>query len=449
MRERGRNVIDTLTKIPPHSIEAEQAVIGACLLEPTAMPPLSPDEFYKEGHRTAWRAMRDLVDLDGGLDIVTLTSHLRTLDLLDDVGGYAHLASCMEQGCVTSQVKGLARQIREAAKQREIMRLGAEMIQSGLSEAEVVKRLNDLPGPLTGAIYDPAINWERIQARWGKKRILTGFGSLDHVLTGLGEGKLIVIAGRTSHGKTAFATNLQRILSESGHTTDYITLEDTDDDVTQRLISQVSGIATYRLTIGNLNEHEFQDAEEAVKHIQGIPLNVTALDTIRSLSEDSVVGMVSTSAAKIIFVDYLQKVSTPGPSRVYGIENFMNRLHAIAIRDGKVVVLMAQLSRTMETENRPPRLSDLRDSGSIEQIARQVLLLYWPWKADNSKPQNEYVVDVAKNSGAGTGTVTIDFEAVCGRFKDYGPSATAHAAADAILAQAQQDTFGDEPGADG
>jgi len=160
-----------------------------------------------------------------------------------------------------------------------------------------------------------------------------------------------------------------------------------------------------------------------VGKLQDLPIRVTALDTMRTLDEDAICGMVAGAESKIVFVDHLQKIVTKGDSRQYGLERALNRLHAIGIRQGKAVIILSQLGRLMEKENRPPILSDMRDTGALEMAPRQVWLLYWPWKADPTKPdhpQNLYRIDVAKNSDGETGLIQVDFYAPCGQFVSWG-----------------------------
>lgn len=416
---------DLLThKIPPHDLGAERAVIGACILEPSAMVPLLPAEFYAEKHRKIWVAMLELLEKDGTFDSVTIAGQLQSTGDLEGAGGPAHLGQCIEEALIVSSVKGVARMIREKSNERELIKLGTEMIGSvyegkRLSELDVIQRLEGLPGSLSTAIYDPAVNWHRIVERWGKSLIKTGWDGLDKVLLGFDLGELVVIAGRPSHGKTAFGLALMRKVAGAGTTVDYLALEESDDVATRRLISGVSGVDNYRLKIGNISPAEFADAELAVKALQELPLNVTGLDTMRNLDEDTVVGMAARALGKVVIIDHAQKVNTKGESRTYGLERFLNRLHAIGIRQQKVIIVLWQLNRRMEQEERPPRLSDLRDSGGAEQAARQVLLLYWPWKV---KPEEHdalsYQIAVAKNSDGGTGNVTMAYDAKCGRFED-------------------------------
>ena len=411
------------SQIPPHDIEVENAVIGSCLCDSDNLPPLAPSEFFSERNRVVWQAMIDLHEIDGKFDLITVAAHLKSRGLLEDAGGPSHLGLCVENGVLAHRVKEMARIVREHARQRAIIAIGSSMIHEGFEgrakHAELARRIEELPGPMASALYDPAINWTRIAERWGQNRVLTGYAKLDEVSQGLEFGEMIVIAGRTSHGKTAFATNLLRRLAGVGHVSDYITLEETDDAITRRWVSQVSGVHNYRIKEGSISPSEIEQCEAAVAELQTLPLTCTALDTVGNLEEDTVLGVAAHSPAHIVVVDHIQKISTRDQSRVYGLERVINRFHALAIRQQKSIILLSQLSRTMETEKRRPMLSDMRDSGAQEMAARKVFLLYWPWKTNpDENPAEHYEVDVAKNSDGGTQSVPMVYDPRCGRFAD-------------------------------
>jgi len=417
-------ILDSLQdKIPPHDLALERTVIGASLLDSKVTPPLLPEEFFLDRHRVIWTAMRELYESDGAFDLRSVVGHLAAKGKLSDAGGPAHIGLCVEEGCLSIQVNIYARMIRDHARQRQIIALGAELIGKGyngeISEAEIARRIDELPGPLTSAIYDPALNWNSIVGRWGEKRILSGYSGLDTITGGHGQGELILIAGRPSHGKTAFSTNLARRIAGQGTEVDYLTLEETADAITRNWISQISGVPGYRIKEGTLTPSEIEACEAAVVQIQELPLTCTSLETINSLDEDAVVGMAARSKGRVLFVDHCQKVNTRGDSRVYGLESLLNRLHAVAIRNKITIIVLWQLRRDMDKDNRPPQLSDLRDSGAAEMAPRQILLLYWPWKSKpDDNPQSYYRVDVAKNSHAGTAVHDMSYDPVCGRFDD-------------------------------
>jgi replicative DNA helicase len=241
---------------------------------------------------------------------------------------------------------------------------------------------------------------------------------------GLALGELAAIGGRTSHGKTALLCALARRLAEAGTRVDILTLEESDDELVKRMVASLTGISSVRLKDGSLSRDEFAAAERAVERLQALPLRITSLETIRSLDEDSVVGVAAASTAPVVLIDHLQKVITAGESRVYGLERLLNRLHAVALKYGRVIVVAAQLSREMDAQRRPPELRDLRDSGAIEQSARQVWLIYWPVKHDRTRDVTHFEIYVAKNSGGGTGIAPLGYEAACGRFSDRDEEAS-------------------------
>jgi len=334
-----------------------------------------------------------------------------------DVGGPAHLAQCVEDGVLASNLLAYARQVRDASRKREMAQLGAAMLAGGMTPSEVAAKLDEMPGPVTAAIYDPATDWAAIVERWGQAQILTGLRWLDHLTQGITLGNLIVIGGRPSHGKTALSVDLSRMLAKAGHHVDYLTLEEPSKNITRRLVAGVTGIKSYLILTGHLSPGEIEACEDAVRQLQSLPLTITDLNTIRNLDEDAVVSFVLQSKAQIVFVDHLQKINTRGESRVYGLERVLNRLHAVGIKHQKAVIVLSQLSRMMESEKRAPALRDLRDSGGTEQSARQVWLLLWPIKMDPDKyALNEYKLEVAKNSDGPTGSVTLHYEPACGRF---------------------------------
>ena len=254
------------------------------------------------------------------------------------------------------------------------------------------------------------------------ERALTGLGPLDVLTGGFWPGEPIIVAGRTAHGKTALVgAHLPLRCAEQGYDTELITLEDPPDGIVRRQVANLSGIPTKRLKTGDLSPSDFEGAEAAVRHLQTLPLTVTGLDTLRTLDEDALVAAVARSKAQIVLVDHLQKVQTRGESRNYGLERVMNGLHTAAIRDNKALVLSVQISREMEGKEgrkpRPPRLSDLRDSGGLEILARGVWLIYWPWQHDPKRDQSDFEIRVAKQNDGPTGVVTCHFDPSTGRFE--------------------------------
>ena len=396
-------------------LPVERAVIGCVLLEGSArLPSLLPHEFFLGAHRTIWMAILELDAAQSGVNILTVNAQLARID----EHHASLLGQCLEDAAIGPYLTDYAGLVRQAARERMLKALGIELQAQGLSEDEIRRRLDDLPGPLTASLVDPAEDWAAIVKTWGGARILTGLRALDTLSGGLVPGVFVVVAGRTSHGKTAAMTHFAHAFAVAGHTVEYLPLEESRVAIRRRLIANRTGISVMRLTDGMIFGDEFPQAEAAVRWMQDAPLTITGVEDLRSIDEDTVVGMVAASTARIVIVDHLQQITTKDQSRVYGLERVVKRLHAAALRDGKVLLAGAQLGRDMDDPPRPPRLSDIRDSAAIEHSARQVWLLYWPCKHKRERAATEYELYVAKHSDGPTGVASLHFEAAAGRFSD-------------------------------
>jgi replicative DNA helicase len=416
---RGSSTSDSL---PDAAIlPTERALLGAMLLDGCdRIPPLLPNEFYLDRHRMIWQAMCELAE---GCDGTTLARELGERGQLEAAGGVAYIAQLLEEGVTAHLVSRYAQDIRGAARQRAIRRLGLEMQRQGLDAEEIQRRLAEMPGPMASSVETIGDIWARIKAGWHQPftRIDSGLKAVDAIQEGISPGEILVVAGRTSHAKTAMLCHLAVAIAEQGYSVEFISLEETVEAITRRCVANRTGLVSYKmLRTGNLLAPELEEAEKAVAHLEDLPLRITAVSTLQSLDEDHVCGVVAASTAQVVIVDHLQKVSTRGDSRAYGLERAMNRFHAAALRDHRVVILAVQINRGMETEQKPraPRLADLRDSGAIEIIARSIWLLYWPWKHDSTKPFDRYELYVAKHSDGGTGKADLIFQPQYGLFAD-------------------------------
>jgi len=419
---------DLLTsKIPPHDLGAERALIGAvlCAAGQVPTPPLRPEEFYKEAHRKIWAACLAVEALDGAAHLVTVAAYLEGRKELDEVGGPSHLALCIEDGCCLYPLTGAARVVRELATQRQKIQLGADLVQdSTLTPAEIDGRLAAMPGPLAQALWDPAHTWETITSRWGEAGLRTGWSTLDRLTGELWPGELIVVGGRTSHGKSAFMCATALRMAAEGMTVDIVTLEDPIEAITRRLVAVLTGIAYRRLRIGDISDIERATAARAVGVLSHLPLHVTGIDRHGQATEDGVLGLLSQATGRVVILDHLQRVVTKDQSRAYALERVLGRIHSLAQRTGQVAWVNCQLNREVEArKDGKPTLADLRDSGAIEILARQVWLLSWPRKWDPKRDYRDYLVDVAKASESGTGPVDFRWDPATGRFwtPDEGP----------------------------
>ena len=407
-------------------LTTERALIGAVLYERgQVIPPLLAHEFFSDRHRQVWEVLTDLAE---GIDAGILMHELARLEILDAVGGPSFIAQCLEDGVlvIPALIPRYAALIREACRLRMTGALGERMRAQGMPPEQVERELAQLPGPLTRAEpYVPSDTWHRWQQRLRHHGpgLSTGLHALDEILGSVLPGELGIVAGRTSHGKTAFMLHLVLHAAAQDMPVTVISLEETAALVTARLVSARSEIPYVWLAQGVALTAEQQRAvDAALRWLDGLPITLLDLETLKTSDVDTVCGAVAAATTPLVAVDHLQKITTRHDSRVYGIEDALNRLHAAALRQNRIILVSAQLNRDSEVDRRPPRLSDLRDSGSVEILARKLMLLYWPWRHDKTKDPYDYQIDLAKNATGRTAIAAVRFRAATGAFWDV-PSA--------------------------
>lgn len=408
-----------MTAINPDVIEYERALIGGCLADTRGCrvwPPLRPEEFLLERHRIVWQTMLDLTETTDHPTLLDVTTDLTRTGMLDVVGGVAEVAQMVEAGAHVFDFQGYGRRIREAATERARIAFGKDLAAHPQMTGEALERAmrtlestTAIPSLLPSETF--RAEQERRQLEPPRR---TGLRALDDKLAGgVAPGQVIVIGGRTSHGKTAFSTFLARTMARGGLPVDYLALEESTESIHARWISQVAGIPLFALRHGELAAPDQQAAERAALELDTLPLTVLRLRVAR---EEDVLAAVSASRAPVVILDHLQQVITAGRTRVYELERVMGRLSGIAASDRKVILVTAQVGRGADQRGEAPQLADLRDSGAIEQIARQVWLLYWPARHKNGANPAEYEVNVAKNSEGPTGVVHLTWDPRTGRF---------------------------------
>lgn len=411
-------IVDHFSAILP----IEQALIGGVMLEAgKRIPPLEPEEFMSGKHQEIWAAIKALqVDgVEAPADALLVSAWLEKQGKAKAAGGAQEMAILLEAGAlmIPANFMRYAQQVRDASRERKLRQLGKDLLAQGFDTDEIERRQKEIPGPLAPAIWDWEKGWKNIEESWRGLILKTGIRVLDDLSIGLKPRGFLVIGARTSHGKTTFAVDLSLRYAQQGVSLDYFALEEPAEQIEERAVANLTGITTEDIEKGSLSPEQIAVCRDAVQQIRALPWNVTDAAHLRSLEEDRIVKAVSNSDAQVVIIDHLQKVQTPpGEPRVYGLERVCNSLHAIAQRDGKILILTAQLNRESETDKRAPGLADLRDSGGIEILARSIWLLYWPWKHDETKDPEEYLLIVAKQGLSGNGKVNLRFDARCGRF---------------------------------
>lgn len=429
-----------LARTPPHSLEVERAVLGCLLMEGTrvmdllAGTALVEGDFFTERHRAIYRAIVTLHVASEPIDLMTTHEALKRCGDLEVAGGAAALAQLVEDAVFVSQADAYARRMVDYGTLREVIQAASGAISRAFdahqSADEVIGELDQVLDKLRrrsrGEDYDPAVAWSRVVLGWKRGVIRLGLEPLDAVTGGHMRGDLVVVAGRSSHGKTALmACDRPLALAQAGVRVDVIALEEPEDAITRRWVGNLADVPLYALRRGDLSPAEFLRAESAVAAIQKFPLRVVGVQTLRSAEERVVIAEVALSKADVVVIDHADKVEYRRAGRedlrTYAIGRFLNRLHLLAQRDRKLVIVNAQLDRAVERTRRRPTVGDISGSQQFERVARQILLLWWPWKVTPDKhPAGEFEVYVAKNSEGGTGKVELGYRAATGRFGPRG-----------------------------
>jgi replicative DNA helicase len=450
---------ETLTpdRLPPHNADAEAAVLGACLLDPSALDltldVLRSDDFFRNAHQKAYQAIADLHKNSRPVDLVTVQDWLASRGWLEGVGGPAGLAGLTERVASASNVEAYARLVKEKAKLRRLIATCAQISQECYSNADNAAQVVDSAENLVldigreeGSQQVQRVESmmmsviETVESYRSRKGAITGlptgFRDLDELTAGMHPGQLIVAAGRPGSGKTAFALNIaQHVALDVGKPVVIYSLEMTNQELLFRLICSKGSVDSGRLRRGIIENAEMGRIVNAATHMSKAPLyiNDDSRMDIQSL-RSSVRRMVKEHGIELVVVDYLQLLSVEGfrEDRTREVTMISGALKAIA-KEMKIPVLVAsQLNRGVEaragskTESKP-RLSDLRESGSIEQDADVVMLIHRralmnPDLVDeNGQKDNTTDVIIAKQRSGPTGDIRLAFVGQYTRFDNMAP----------------------------
>ena len=427
-----------MDRMPPASIEAEQAVLGAMLLKPdavtTAAEELSADDFYRETHRLIFEAMMELKERTEPVDLVTLTEQLKKADKLAKIGGIPALSLIANSVPTAANVHYHARIVHEKAQLRSLINAATEIASAAYESADEVedimdnaekrilavssgKRSKDFV-PLQEILLDTL---EQIDARYNNKGSITGlptgFTELDHLTAGLQKSDLILVAARPSMGKTAFTLNIAaHVVLRAKEPVAFFSLEMSKEQLVQRLLCSEGRIDSQRLRVGELEEKEWGDLIDTANRLSAAPLYIDDTPGITVMELRSKARRLKAEhGLSLIVIDYLQlmqgRASKNGDNRQQEISEISRSLKALARELNVPVIALSQLSRSVESRQiKRPMLSDLRESGSLEQDADIVMFLY---REDYYDPETENKniteVIIAKHRNGPVDTVDLTF----------------------------------------
>jgi replicative DNA helicase len=431
----------SIDRLPPQSIEAEQSVLGALLIDRDAVIEvaelLRPEDFYRQAHGTIYAAVIELSERREPVDLVTVSEVLERQGLLDAVGGSAYLTSLINLTPTAVNAVYYARIVERKAVLRGLISAAGRIAGIGYDEAQDVevsidkaeqelfavsqKRVASGFSALRSLLHSAYDRLDYLHQHKGEvSGIRTGFSDLDAMTTGLQKSDLIILAARPSIGKTSLALNFaEHAAVKEGKTVGIFSLEMSKEQLVLRLLSSVAGIDSQRLRTGFLEEMDFTRLAPAMNTLSEAPIFIDDTPNITTMElRTKARRLQAESGLDLIIVDYLQlmqgSASNKDANRVQEVAEISRGLKALARELQVPVISLSQLSRQAEMrESREPRLSDLRESGSIEQDADLVMFL-WREKErgpDEVESDGEIVkLKLAKHRNGPTGEATLWFK---------------------------------------
>lgn len=434
-------------RVPPQDTVAEKSLLGAIMLQDSVMPEIltiiRARDFYEKRHQIIFEAMVRLYDQHKPIDLLTLTAELKSAKQLKGVGGAPYLTELSNFVPAASHAKAYADIIEKASVRRRLIQAGTEIANKAYEEGnnadELIgnaeKQLFEVSDKIIKSDYvamdellaDAFDRIEELHKNKGALRGLkTGFRDLDKTTAGLQKGDLIIVGARPAMGKTTFAQNLAyNIASINKKGVLFFSMEMAANEIIDRMISDVSGVNNWKMRTGNLSDEEFQRIGDALGKMDEIPIYIddTSSMTIVELRNKARRAMHDHDIG-VIIVDYLQLISGSdryAGNRVQEVTEISRGLKILARELEIPVVALAQLSRNVTgRENPRPVLSDLRESGSIEQDADLVMFLhrpdYYRQNDDNYEKTNITELLIAKHRHGAVGKIQLYFHPELLRF---------------------------------
>ena len=425
---------EVVNKVQPNDTLAEQAVLGSMLVSrdavQVAVEVLKPEDFYREDNREIYSAMMDIYSIGKEIDMITVTGQLRLRGTLEKVGGTQNLATLIDNVPTTSNIENYVKIVEEKSTLRNLIRVANDIIKTGYSQTE---ELDSIIEQSEKGIFDLVQNrnskgyasmkeilvdaFDSIEKMYQNKSRLSGIESgfidLDEKISGLNNSDLIIVAARPAMGKSAFVLNIASFVAMHDKVPVMIfSLEMSKEQLVKRILSSESEIDSMKLNNANLDSDEWLKLGEASGRLSDIPIYI---DDTPALSSSEIRAKCRKAKLEknvgLIIIDYLQLMEsrTNNASRQQEISEISRSLKILAKELDVPVIALSQLSRATESRaDHRPMLSDLRESGSIEQDADIVMFLHREDYYDKeTEKKNIAEVIIAKNRNGETGTVEL------------------------------------------
>ncbi len=441
-------------RVPPHSVEAEQSLLGALLLDNQAFDRVADlvtgEDFYRDDHRRIWRHIAKLIEANRPADVVTIAESIDASEDKDKTGGPAYLGALAQNTPSALNIRRYAELVRERSVQRRLAQVATEIAETALNTGgrEVGQLLDEAESRIfqiaeSGARRDQGLLdikpvlarvFERIDHLYHRDNasdvtgVPTGYTDIDRMTAGLQAGDLIVVAGRPSMGKTALALNIaEHVAVDNGLPVAIFSMEMGATQLAMRLLGSIARVDQHKMRTGKLNDKEWGDLSEAMGKLHETPIYIDEGGALTALEVRARARRLKRQYSKLglIVIDYLQLMSATGQgeNRATEISEISRSLKAMAKELDVPVIALSQLNRAVDQRpDRRPVMSDLRESGAIEQDADLIMFIYREvvYKPDLPEDQRGLAeVILSKQRNGPIGTIRLTFLGHHTRFENY------------------------------
>ncbi|HEY5800789.1 MAG TPA: replicative DNA helicase [Burkholderiaceae bacterium] len=440
-------------RVPPHSIEAEQSVLGGLLLDNAAWDRIADfigqEDFYRHDHRVIFSQMIQLINASRPADVITVYDALTSIGKAEDVGGLAYLNALAQNTPSAANIKRYAEIVRDRGVLRKLITVADEISgQAFTPQGKEVKQMLDEAESKIFAIAEegsrgaqgftaiqPLLTQvvERIDELYNRDSqnditgVPTGFADLDRMTSGLQPGDLVIVAGRPSMGKTAFSINIgENVAIDSGLPVAVFSMEMGGAQLAMRMLGSVGRLDQHRLRTGRLNDEDWPRLTHAIQKMNDAQLYIDETPALSSIELRARSRRLSRQCGKLglIIVDYLQLMAGNGgggENRATEISEISRGLKGLAKELHCPVIALSQLNRSLEQRpNKRPVMSDLRESGAIEQDADVILFIYRDQVYNPDSPDKGTAeIIIGKQRNGPIGSVRLTFQGEFTKFENY------------------------------
>ncbi|MFH1515825.1 MAG: replicative DNA helicase [bacterium] len=431
---------------PPYSQEAEEAVLGAILLESTVLMDvveiIRNSDFYRPQNRVIYEQLTKMWENQDPIDILTLQENLKEQKLLDKIGGLVYLDQLFDSVPASENAKYYAQIVKKLSLRREIANLGHELVNLADKSTDSAEQIMDMVGQKfidlaeqesskkyikMSSLVDTISTDIRLRKNEkGYSGIETGFSSLDNKLGGFQKSDFIILAARPSVGKTALALNIAEYIASNGKKVLFFSLEMSAEQLALRLLTSISGVNSQLIRRGEISKSAMSRIDPALDKMDKMEIFINENPTITPLSiraEARRLKFDPRIGIDLIIIDYIQLITSQtmrrNDNRVQEVSDISRGLKSLARELNVPVLALSQLSRESEKQSRIPRLSDLRESGALEQDADVVMFLHRDEEKDKislDKKTFDMKLFIAKHRNGPTGILNMKFERARTRF---------------------------------